>query len=211
MAERPGMWWMYPMKPTRVTEAILSAIRPEEWTLEKKYDGWRAILIVRAGASELWTRDRKKIEMPGNLELQLQNLGLPEGSVLDGEIWNPAKRGGWKHARGVECQLTFWDIIKIGNEDLSCRTLLERQKVLKDRVRESDCIKTVESLPVTLESVIEARNEAAAIRGTARSGFVHGVVLKRRESPRRDHSTKSHEHPDWMKIVFDGMSGWAPR
>jgi len=206
-----GSWWMYPMKPARVTEAVLSSINPSDYLMEKKYDGWRAILIVSHGIPELWTRERRRIEMPTNLDNQLRSLKLPEGTVLDGEIWNPEKRGGWKHAKGVECQITFWDAIRKGNQDLSRNPLEERKERLRNLVSPTDCVKIVEDFPATVKSIAAARAEAISARGNARSGFVHGVVIKRRESPRRDHATKSHEHSDWMKVVFDGMSGWAPR
>jgi hypothetical protein len=37
------------------------------------------------------------------------------------------------------------------------------------------------------------------------SGFIHGAVLKRKGSPRRDHATRSVEHPDWLKLIIPGM------
>ena len=64
-----------------------------------------------------------------------------------------------------------------------------------------------------LENLAKVHAEAAKVHADEdfRSGFIHGVVLKRRGSIRRDHPNRSAEHPDWLKVVFDGMKGWEPR
>lgn len=204
-------WWAYPMKPIRVTEDIIKTVDRSQWTMERKYDGHRAILIMTGTIPCLWTRERRRIEMPKNLEDGLRSLDLQDGTVLDGEIWNPRKRGGWSHSKDVNCSITFWDVVRDGRRDLGRESLDLRREVLARLVGPSGCVRAVEALEVTKKVLNEVRQEAVKMRGDLRSGFVHGVVLKRRASPRRDHATKSHEHPDWMKIVFDGMSGWSPR
>jgi ATP-dependent DNA ligase len=180
--------------------------------LSVNFDGWRAIVIVNR-VPELWTREKHKIDMPINLATQLRQLDLPVGTVLDGEIWNPLKRGAWKHSNGIECKLTLWDAIRYGTKDISTQPIEERRKALYSLLKpECEHIKAVEVLPATKENCQMIFKEAAEIRTQAvRSGFIHGVVLKKNGSPRRDHATRSTEHPDWLKIVFDGMSGWAIR
>lgn len=200
-----AQWWKYPMKPVRVTDAVLAGpVKPDRYVMEKKYDGWRAMVLVGDRVT-LWTRERRPIEMPANLADQLASLRLPRGTVLDGEIWNPLKRGSWGHSRSVHCLLTLWDAVRLGGEDLSALPMERRHEELSRAVGTSaPDVSVVEHLPATAESLAAVRAEAVEhwSRSALRSGFIHGVVLKRRGSPRRDHCTRCVEHADWMKIVF---------
>lgn len=73
-------------------------------------------------------------------------------------------------------------------------------------------VRVVEQEAATEVRVKEIYEESSAVRkeNQSRSGFVHGVVLKLKGSPRRDHATRSREHSDWLKVVFDDMHGWQP-
>lgn len=200
------LWWKYPFKPVRVTESVFGTIDTSAYVMERKYDGFRAVLIVGRGRCELWTREQRRIEMPDNLASQVASLGLPDGTVLDGEIWTPTKRGSWRHNRSVVCQLTFWDAIWAGRSDLSRAPLEERTAALRGLVDgKATDVAVVEQLPASLEGYRRIVEEAEAFRASSesRSGFVHGAVLKRRGSPRRDHSTRCVEHPDWLKLVIE--------
>ena len=192
------------MKPVRVTEEVFKTIDPNKYVMEKKYDGFRALLIMN-GSPKLWTRDKNRIELPNNLVDQLNALNLPEGTVLDGEIWNPLKRGSWRHDRGVKCQLTFWDVIRVGYKDMSQLPLEERKKILDNLVLgKCEDIGSVEQLPASLEGYRKIAEEAELHKEATglRSGFIHGAVLKRKGSPRRDHAVRCAEHSDWMKLVL---------
>jgi len=171
------------------------------------FDGWRALLIIGSTAT-LWTREKTRIEMPDNLREQIESLRLPEGTVLDGEIWNPTKRGSWRHNKSVKCMLTFWDAIKAGRKDVSGLPLEQRRAEMETVLGAgTDDVKTVQWLPATKEAYAEVRREAESFREQAqsRSGFIHGAVLKRRGSPRRDNVVRCVEHADWLKLVLDGM------
>ncbi len=199
-------WWSYPFKPVRVRESIFESLVREEWILEKKYDGFRAIAIVGPDGVSLWTRDRVRIAMPDNLREQVASLDLPSGTVLDGEIWTPTKRGSWRHHREVKCSLTLWDAVRTGSVDLSKSPVEERRRALKALIgKGTDEVGIVEWLPASAESYAEVRKEAESFRvqERSRSGFVHGAVLKRLGSPRRDHAVRCVEHPDWLKLVVD--------
>jgi ATP-dependent DNA ligase len=177
------------------------------------FDGHRAIVIADSN-TQLWTREKRRIDLPDNLAQQLRELNLPRGTVLDGEIWNPAKRGGWKQTRDASCRLTLWDAIQTGTTNLSQQPIEKRREALHALMRpECPHIRAVEVQEATLENCQLAYLQATQMRESmeSRSGFIHGVVLKRNGSPRRDHACRSTEHPDWLKIVFDGLSGWAPR
>lgn len=202
-----NVWWSYPFKPTRVTERLFRATDWSKWVMESKWDGYRAILIVN-GSNQLWTRERKPIAMPDNLREQIASLELPAGTVLDGEIWTPTKRGSWRHDKTVVCNLAFWDVIRAGTEDLSQERLEKRHERLVDIVGDkAPNIVAIQQHPATVESFEKILQSAREHRSStdSKSGFVHGVVLKKLGSPRRDHPTRTIDHPDWVKVVFDGM------
>ena len=201
--------WKYPFKPIRATWAVFQTVNPQNYFMEKKYDGWRAIVQVAAEGVTLWTRDKVLITMPDNLGKQLAALEMPEGTLLDGEIWNMDKRGKWRHNKAVVCALTLWDAIKVGPQDLSNEPIEARRQQLEKLLEGKNVpdIKTTEILPADEKLAREIDAEARSFRDSsqARSGFIHGVVLKRRGSPRRDHAVRCVEHADWLKVVFDGM------
>jgi len=160
--------------------------------------------MITGRGTELWTRERRRIDMPDNLRDQIHMLNLPDGTVLDGEIWTPTKRGSWRHNRTVQCNLTLWDVIKSGARDMSLAPLEERyaelSRLIKDKATD---ISVINQTPASLDKYREIVKEAKDFKASnqSRSGFIHGAVLKRLGSPRRDHATRSTEHPDWLKIV----------
>ena len=199
------------MKPVRINSRSMSSHALAKYVMEKKYDGHRAILIVDGGAKKLFTRQKAPILIPPELTAQLASVEMKEGTVLDGEIWNPLKRGGWTSEGREPSVLTFWDCMREGMEDMSARPLEERRAALLRQVGPgNDGVRVVQQEPASEARAHEIYEESSAMRKEAqsRSGFVHGVVLKLKSSPRRDHATRSKEHPDWLKVVFDDMHGW---
>lgn len=205
-------WWTYPFKPVRVDPGMFDRLDCSNYTMELKYDGWRAIVIAGRNGTSLWTRERKPIQISKALEEELRSLGLPEGTVLDGEIWNPNKRGGWKDSEAGECKLTMWDAIRVGSTDMRSEPIEGRRQALTILLGGGrDNIKAVRVLEASRKIHDEALKEALEVRGASRSGFVHGVVLKRNGSPRRDSNIRSVEHPDWLKMVFTELDASVMR
>lgn len=206
-------WFKYPMKPVRVSESVFARLDLSNYTIERKYDGFRAIVTVSERVS-VWTREKRHLPIPADLRIQIGQLGLPEGTVLDGEVWSPDKRGGWKGGEADPCMLAVWDVVRFGFEDMSNRPLEERRAVLSEALKGSGgLVSPVRVEEATIDVLEGIRDEANSIRSRrdARSGYVHGVVVKKTGSPRRDHATRSVTHADWLKIVFTGMEGWEPR
>lgn len=198
-------FWIYPMKPMRINETLLSSLKLDDYVLEKKYDGFRALLIVEENGFKLFTRQKTEMVVPNNLRPQIEALRLPPGTVLDGELWTPTKRGSWTQDKNVVCSLTFWDVIAFEGKSIGQMTIEQRRFVLDRLIPEGvKDIRIVEWEPVTKERIEEIRKEAMEHRvsSQSRSGFIHGVVLKRKGSPRRDNPNRSVEHADWMKIVY---------
>jgi ATP-dependent DNA ligase len=201
-------WWKYPFKPVRISKEKLIELNLGEYLGEPKLDGWRCLAITHNGYIKLWTREKTKIEITDNLVPQIQALNLPDGTVLDGEIWTPSKRGKWRQNPKVHCQIGFWDVIRLGKTDLS-KTKLEHRRSVLEHLVEGKChdITVVDQFNPSTEKIEAIELDARQHREVSniRSGYIHGVVLKRKGSPRRDHSNRSTEHPDWLKIVFEGM------
>jgi len=199
-------FFKFPMKPIRASWSIFKTLDPEKYTLEPKYDGFRAIVQVGKEVT-LWTRDKVQMVIPNNLVSQLAELDMPEGTLLDGEIWNMSKRGSWRHNPKEVCALTLWDTIRFAKRDLSNEPIEVRRKHLEDLLQGKNTpdIKSTEILPVDEMLTHKMDEEAHLFRenSKARSGFIHGVVIKRRGSPRRDHVTRCIEHCDWVKLVFN--------
>lgn len=198
-------FWIFPMKPMRINESLLKSLDLSNYVLEKKYDGFRALLLVEENGFRLMTRQKTELAVPNNLRPQIEALRLPPGTVLDGELWTPSKRGSWRHDKNVVCSLTFWDVMAYGGKSVGPMPLEDRRALLEKLVgKDTEDVKLVEWEPVTPERIEEIRKEAMEHRAASqsRSGFVHGVVLKRKGSPRRDNPNRSAEHADWMKIVY---------
>jgi ATP-dependent DNA ligase len=186
------------MKPLQVTDKVFSTLDMNKYILEPVYDGHRSLLIVTTNGAMLVTSENRPITIPNSIRSIIEALELSEGTVLDGEIWN-------------ETSLTFWDCIRNGYDDLSSKPLTERRHVL-----EAICTKHPDVLIPQHDSVPEILTHyqklAEQYKAAAqwRSGYVsgnnipmiHGVIIKRKASPRRDRAIKSYEHADWLKIKF---------
>jgi DNA ligase-1 len=148
-------------------EAVTGADRLEQalgdraaWQVEWKWDGIRAQLIVRQGQTFLWSRGEEAIgeRFP---EVVIAARGLPDGSVLDGEIL--AFRGGaplpfsalqqrigrrlhvQRAARHVPVVFMAYDLLEHEGADVRALPLLERRARL-------DAVLT--SLPARPRSVL---------------------------------------------------------
>lgn len=204
--ETSGPQFRYPMKPISVNRRAVLRMDLSKYWMERKFDGHRAIVVVGGGrAVSLWTRQKTRIREPENLKRQLADLRMEEGTVLDGEIWNPLRRGGWGTGDGEPCVLTLWDCMRLGGADISARGIEERREHLIRAVRGgTEEVRAAEAAEATTEGIEEVEEDVRKFRqeNDVRSGYVHGIVLKRKGSPRRDHATRSQEHPDWLKLVF---------
>lgn len=203
--------WPFPMKPVRITEANLDSLKLESYTIEPKLDGHRSIVIY-GHKIEVWSRQKNKIQVPKHITEQLQELLANFNTILDGEIWMVDKRGGYKNEE--ECHLSFWDIIRYNGKDVSKFPIEERRSILNEITKVNlPNIKPVKVFEATKENYFSLVERAKKIREerAIQHGFIHGVVLKKNGSPRRDHCSRSIEHPDWLKILWPKMEGWEPK
>ena len=164
------------------------------WQAEWKWDGIRAQLIRRAGETFLWSRGDDLIteRFP---EITQAAAGLPDGTVLDGEVLGWQDNGplpfaalqtriGRKSltARVLEqtpAAFLAYDLLETGAEDVRHWPLRERRTAL-ERVLQSADADTL-----MLSPAIDAQNwaELEAMHMQARTRSVEGLMLKRRDAP----------------------------
>ncbi len=162
------------------------------WTMEWKYDGIRAQVVVRDGRVHVWSRGEELIteRFP---EVVAQAQALPNGTVLDGEIlaWQP----------GGETPLPFARLQqRIGRSNLTKKVLADAPVIFLAY----DCLETEgidrRSLPQTTRGALlgqvcgdagiavspqvaaESWSELAALRSTSRARGVEGLMLKHRSA-----------------------------
>ena len=185
-------------------------ITPAEWQAEWKYDGIRAQLIKREGEVFLWSRGEEIInsQFP---EVVAAAEGLPDGSVLDGELLvyidgvpqpfaSMQKRVGRKSVsakmiRELPVLFIVFDLLELGCTDLRGEPLRTRRNKLESLLLGGRHESILLSPLIPFKDV----SELAAVRDLSRSRSVEGLMLKRLDSV---YST-GRKRGDWWKWKVD--------
>jgi len=173
---------------------------PADWIVEWKWDGIRAQLVRRGGATWLWSRGE---ELVTDRFPELQALGdeaLPDGTVLDGEIvvWQPARADapaqprpfadlqkrigrkslGPKLLREVPVVLLAYDLLEEHGQDLRGLPLQAR------RARLDALLARTDHPALVLSPVLQGQSwaELSRLRDSARALGVEGMMLKGRSA-----------------------------
>ncbi len=166
----------------------------ENWLAEWKWDGIRAQLIRRRGATYLWSRGEELItdRFP---EIELDATRLPDGTALDGEIvvWKDGgvrpfaelqrrigrKTVGRKLLADAPAALMAFDLLEQGSEDLRLRPLRERRERLEGLIAQQP-----EGSRLLLSPLAPGDDwpELARAREHSRERGVEGLMLKRLDS-----------------------------
>lgn len=188
---------------------------PAGWIVEWKWDGIRAQLVKRAGASWLWSRGEELVteRFP---ELAVFGDALPDGTVLDGEIavWRDdrvqpfaelqkrigRKTLGAKLLREIPVVLLAYDILEWEGRDLRALPQSERRLLLDELVTR---MQHPSLLPSPMLTGIEW-SDFARQREAARSLGVEGMMLKRRDAQYGVGRTK--DVGVWWKWKIDPLS-----
>ncbi|MEM6796321.1 MAG: ATP-dependent DNA ligase, partial [Acidobacteriota bacterium] len=201
-----------PLQPTsdqEVDPAELLGAR-EDWQIEWKWDGIRGQLVRRGGSTFLWSRGEELVteRYP---EISAGAEGLPEGTVLDGEIlaFRRASEAGTGAGDGevlpfsvlqkrigrkkagkkilADAPVTFmaYDLLEDAGHDWRPRPLRERRARLEELARGL----------FPLSPVVEAPSwgELSTLREESRERQVEGFMVKRLDSPYRTGRKKG----DW--------------
>ena len=185
-----------------------------DWVAERKWDGIRGQLIVRAGQMYLWSRGEELItdRFP---EFAPLVSALPDGTVIDGEVlaWDFEKnrplpfaqlqrRIGRKSVpksvlREAPCLILAYDLLEMDGDDI-------RSMLLHQRRTHLEALIPVEgALPLRLSNALPADwNIIARTRAQARADGAEGVMLKRAVAP----YVGGRKKGDWWKWKLDPLT-----
>jgi DNA ligase-1 len=198
-----------------------------DWLAEWKFDGIRGQLIHRAGQVFLWSRGEELIN-PAFPELIGAATGLPEGTVLDGEIlvWpstaaHPApfsqlQRRLGRKAPGrtllAACPAAFvaYDLLEEEGDDMRQRPLRQRRTALEELLhRRSEAAPTPAAglLRLSPRLPLTAWDQLEPLRQRAAAVAAEGLMLKDLASPylagrRRGSWWKHKRDPDSLDAVL---------
>lgn len=187
---------------------------PDDWLVEWKYDGIRAQLVKRAGQVWIWSRGEELVteRFP---EIVAAAQGLPDGTVLDGEVlaWRdgedrpaPFQLLQQRIARKTltkkvlaEAPVVFvaYDLLESEAED---------RRVLAQHERRARLEALLAGRPMRLSPLVAAADWAAfaALRATSRVRGVEGFMLKHRDARYGTGRTKADG--TWWKWKIDPLS-----
>lgn len=189
----------------------------KQWSVEHKWDGIRAQLILRDNQIFVWSRGEELVtdKYP---EFEAFIGALPNGIVLDGEIlpypnekigtFNDLQtRIGRKTVsksllKKTPVILKAYDLLEWQGEDIRKKTFRERRKLLHKVFEEVK--KTNSKIPLQLSEQMSFNSwEAVALeREKSREKHSEGLMLKRLDSP----YLVGRKKGDWWKWKVDPLT-----
>lgn len=169
------------------------------WIMEWKWDGIRAQIVRRGGATFVWSRGEELLteRFP---EILVEAEKLPDGTVLDGEIvgWKSGqvlpfadlqkritrKSVGKKLLADIPVRFLAFDLLEHNGADLRSLPLVERRRLLSEVYRvvfegDSDTpASSAESLVLSPLLHASSWTDAVALRQSSRQQRVEGLMLK---------------------------------
>jgi DNA ligase-1 len=182
------------------------------WLAEWKYDGIRAQIVCQAGQVWIWSRGEELIteRFP---EVVAVAQGLPDGSVLDGEllVWIGGAPAPFKQLQTrlnrktlsrkllVDAPVRFiaYDLLALAGADL-------RSQPQHARRRQLEALLAATPLPLSPLLVAEDWAGLAALRDESRQRGVEGLMLKHQDAAYGSGRTKSTG--TWWKWKVDAMT-----
>ena len=189
-----------------------------EWLVEWKWDGIRAQLLRRPGACYIWTRGEELVtdRYP---EARDAAYGLPDGTVLDGEIlaWSEEtgvmpftilqrrlgrKTVGKKLLQDIPICFMAYDLIEHEGQDMRQQTTTERRALLDMLLDQAGPVLKISPL-----LSVTSWEEAAQFQTESRGRLVEGLMLKHRNAMyevgrRRGHWWKWKITPHTLDMVM---------
>lgn len=185
----------------------------ENWQVEWKWDGIRGQVIRRQGQVFIWSRGEELVTAKYP-EIAAGAAGLPDGTVLDGEIlpWRDGqplpfaelqrrigrKTVGRKLLAEVPTAFLAYDLLELDGRDCRATPLEQR------RERLAAIIGALADDALVLSPELDAASweTLAALHGDARRRGVEGFMLKRRDSV----YLVGRRRGDWWKWKVDPLS-----
>lgn len=180
-----------PLKQAPETLGALDA-----WQAEWKWDGIRAQLIRRGGQCFVWSRGEELLN--GRFpEVETAAAGLPEGTVLDGELltWQGDRPMGFASLqtrigrlkpgattlRKAPVIFMAYDLLEWGGQDVRATPLSDRHRQLDQVIVSAGQAALRRAQPLQGPSWAHLSTE----RDSARARGVEGLMLKRRDGAYR--------------------------
>ena len=185
-----------------------------DWQAEWKWDGIRAQLIKRDGKIFIWSRgeDLATDKFP---ELHPFLNGLPDGTVLDGEILSfqngqpmpfnvlqtriGRKNLNKKILEESPVALIAYDCLEYAGNDIRNKTQSERRKILEQL---QSATKYPEIFRISALIAFNTWHDLAAIREQSRAMIAEGIMLKRKSATYQ----VGRKRGDWWKWKIDPFS-----
>ena len=183
-----------------------------DWQVEWKYDGIRGQIVKRAGQVWIWSRGEELMteRFP---EIVALAAGLPDGTVLDGEImvWAgkaPAafallqqrigrKTPGKKILADAPVTFMVYDLLELDGQDIRAQPQHARRSQLEHLLAAT-------SFKLSLIERLGSWAEFAALRSESRARGVEGLMLKRMDAAYGTGRTKADGL--WWKWKIDPMT-----
>lgn len=163
------------------------------WLAEYKWDGIRSQTIYRNGEVAIWSRGEELVtdKFPELVEMA---RGLPDGTVIDGEIvpWKDERvldfqvlqtRIGRKNVtkkilEDAPVRIIAYDLLEYKGEDIRHQTQIERKRLLAEVVKhtDNDILRISDILEFDTIEELEEQKEYARTLGA------EGLMLKNKES-----------------------------
>ena len=182
------------------------------WQVEWKYDGIRGQIVKRAGQAWVWSRGEELVteRFP---EIVALAQGLPDGTVLDGEImvWAadaPAafallqqrigrKTLGKKILADAPVTFMAYDLLEVNGQDIRMQAQHERRLQLEQVIVNTD-------LKLSPVERLASWADFAALRTQSRARGVEGFMLKRMDAAYGTGRTKADGL--WWKWKIEPMT-----
>ena len=184
---------------------------PDQWQIERKWDGIRGQVIARGGEIYVWSRGEELMTDRFPEFSQLRNQ-LPDGTVIDGEIlaWKDGqplpfarlqtrigrKNVSKKSLEDAPVVFMAYDLLENARMDVRSKPLVERRGMLE---------MVVAGCPaVELSPILEADSWEGFRQERARSREVksEGLMIKQKKSPYRVGRKKG----EWWKWKIDPLT-----
>lgn len=175
-----------------------AAFDHEDWIFETKYDGYRALVQIEAGKAKLVSRnglsfDKKYPKLVAVFD------GIRNDLIVDGEIVVEDEKGKsrfqWLQHFGEEpkgkMRFYAFDILYFNGFDLRGLGLMQRKKILRAVLSETDAVK--------ISGFVE-KNGVEAFEKARKAGG-EGIIAKKKAS----RYTESKRSKDWLKIKTENQ------
>ncbi|MFM7331279.1 MAG: ATP-dependent DNA ligase [Brachymonas sp.] len=188
-----------------------------DWQAEWKYDGIRAQIVKRSAQVHLWSRGEELLN--GRFpEIESLAAGLPDGTVLDGEIL--VMKGGApepfhllqqrigrttltkKILADAPVRFMTYDVLEIHGQDIRHQPQSARREQLEDLLQADS--------PWLVSPLVQATDWSALaqMRTQSRQRGVEGLMLKKKDAAYGQGRKKSNQGADglWWKWKIDPLT-----